>query len=214
MQIDTPWCHADKANQKNHQNRKGRRRLLSSRDEFTDMQVDQAEDLRVLGRAGAAGKATGAPWPTDAYLEKYDFESGLVLGHTFSEMTFLHVQVRFAILFIPVAIDLAVSGSTWGKLGLKAFVDPKNPFEIRGGVSPGATAVLTIEVSVDIFIARIGIGGELNIIQASIPAVSTWKPSNTQNRFAITLGVSLELLGGRIYAFVELGFWCSNLFCA
>ena len=48
-------------------------------------------------------------------------------------------------------------------------------------------------------------GGELNIVEAGLPAVATLKPSNTGNTFGMTLGGSLELLGGRVYAFIELG---------
>ena len=48
-------------------------------------------------------------------------------------------------------------------------------------------------------------GGELNIVEAGLPAVATCKPSNTGNTFGMTLGGSLELFGGRIYAFIEIG---------
>ena len=36
--------------------------------------------------------------------DKFDFENGLVVTKTFSEMTFLHIQIRFWILWIPVSI--------------------------------------------------------------------------------------------------------------
>jgi len=103
---------------------------------------------------------------------------------------------------------LAVAGSTWGRLGIKTNL--QGGFSVLGGVKPGATATLTLEVSIDIFIARLGVGGELNIVEAGLPAVATLKPSNTGNTFGMTLGGSLELLGGRVYAFIELGFW---IFC-
>ena len=99
--------------------------------------------------------------------------------------------------------DLAVSGSTYGELGMK--VDIQGGFAVSGGVKPGCAAILTIEVAVDIFIARIGIGGELTIVDAGGPAVAMWKPSNSGNPFGINLGVSIGLLGGRLYAFIELG---------
>ena len=89
-------------------------------------------------------------------LDKFDFQSGVTVTREFSETTFLHVQVRFWIWFIPCAIDLAVAGSTWGRLGIKTNL--QGGFSVLGGVKPGATATLTLEVSIDIFIARLGVG--------------------------------------------------------
>ena len=56
------------------------------------------------------------------YLTKYDFLSGYYGAKTFAEMTFLQIQIRFSILFIPCSIDIAVSGSVWAKLGLYAGI--------------------------------------------------------------------------------------------
>merc|ERR1711998_571837 len=76
-------------------------------------------------------------------------------------------------------------------------------FEARGGVQPGASAVMTIEVALDLFIVRAGVGGELNIVDTGVPLAATVKPSYTPG-VCLSLAFSLELLAGRIYAFIEL----------
>ena len=77
-------------------------------------------------------------------------------------------------------------------------------FSVKGGVKPGAGATLTIEVAIDIFIAKVGIGGELHIVQADAPAVATWKPDNTGNPFAFDLSLTLRCTHTCVHACVRV----------
>lgn len=137
-------------------------------------------------------------------LDRYGFEddAGVLLTHVFSEITFVEVSIRFFILWVPLSIELSVSGQVWGKMGVYLDVLSGN-FEARGGVQPGASAVMTIEVALDLFIVRAGVGGELNIVDTGVPLAATVKPSYTPG-VCLSLAFSLELLAGRIYAFIEL----------
>jgi len=174
-----------------------------------ELTAEETTDLQVRGND---------PFATQG-LTKYEFDpdsssdAGLQVKKIFWEMTFISVAIRFVIWIIPVSVQLAVSGETNGKLGIK--IDPSNHWEMKGGLQPGAEAVLTIEVAIDIFIARFGVGGEITIVEAKIPAVASWLPTNPRNApngapLCIALDATLELLAGRVYAFVEIGFW---IFC-
>lgn len=126
-------------------------------------------------------------------------------------MTFLQLQIRFWILWIPVSISLSVGGSTGLQIGIQAKMSASTSYalSVMGGIKPYAMATFTIEVAVDIFIARLGIGGSLNIVDAGIPSSATFTANNVPS-VGITSRAEAKFAAGRIYVFAEVGFW---IFC-
>jgi len=165
---------------------------------------------RACGDSGSGRRrllSTGTP--TAPGMPRYGFEdtAGVVLTHVFAEVTFIQVEIRFFILWVPLSIELSVAGQVWGKLGLNidSAANLAGNFDAKGGVQPGASAVMSLEVALDLFIVKAGIGGELNIVESGVPlaasVMSTYSPG-----VCLSLSFSLSLLAGRIYAFIELNF--------
>lgn len=166
------------------------------------------------GKTGCAANIAGSPDLFGAKcLCQYDFDegAGLLLEKTFYEVTFVSVSVKMQYWFLTLTLSLTASGETKGAVG---FNWDTASSEMTGGVRPSAAAVLTVELALSVIVAQAGVGGEIQILDASLAARGAWKPFDTFNDAEKTaheppacfgIDVVISLASGRLYAFAEFG---------
>ncbi|MBX3229161.1 MAG: hypothetical protein KIT84_02410 [Labilithrix sp.] len=135
------------------------------------------------------------------------------------------VNTWFTVVVIPVKLEAGISGEAGIDVGLKAEAQGFDnlgqcPYaRISGVAEPYASIDGYLEAGIDIFVARVGIRGELNIVRAALPfsagfGVEIKKadlPLHDPKRlglFADTrLDVKVSTLSGSLNVFGEVG-WC------
>lgn len=140
-----------------------------------------------------------------------------------------------------ITVSLDVCGELGAYLGLGAYARVREPFAEEAATFPGGKRVAVVgmyfvpavaasgrgQVSIGIVIAKVGVGGEMRIVEVALPVTLSAKAGNYEHTVRTangakrtTMGLkananfdtSLDLawLGGRLYVFAEYwGFsWC------
>jgi hypothetical protein len=111
--------------------------------------------------------------------------------------------LRFAVGPIPVSITIegfGEAGLYWDLAMINSAAEGGGM--LNGVVQPTGIVMLSGELAIDIFIARVGLGCEVTLLRVALPGVAGI--NFMTRRGCVSLGIEIGALGGRVYIFVEI----------
>lgn len=88
----------------------------------------------------------------------------------FARITFFSVTFRFVVGFIPVSVKIEGFGEAGMYWDLNLINSPdRGGAMLNGVVVPTGVVALTGELAIDIFIARVGLGCQVELLRISLP---------------------------------------------
>ncbi len=175
---------------------------------------DYIGDLRILGNSvyHKKQKLVGA------------LKWNLAKGSTPTAKIKKGAKATFTVVFIPVSVEVGLAGAMGVNYELKAAVDKggaacaKVDAYVHGAAKPYANLDGFAQLAIDIFIAKVGIGGKLQLLKVALPLfakVGLSAPQGDIRKLQLTvdagMNFALNALKGSLYLFGEAG-WCPACF--
>jgi hypothetical protein len=113
-------------------------------------------------------------------------------------------QVFLVAGFIPVSVRATIAGTM--EVDLEASIDKDQPHTIDGKVTPSVKATGTADAAVDLWIARAGVEGSLNIITVGVPASLrvSYLPDDHSVESHLKATIDLSTLDGSISIYAKI----------
>lgn len=130
------------------------------------------------------------------------------------------IETTIIVVIVPLSIEAGIAGKVGVELGLSVLAEAADnngcpSVDIGGIVRPYLGVSGYVEAAIDIFIAEVGIRGDLNLITVSLPfrpsfIVRLKELSTDPNDFELSVRARLDLelstLSGKLSAYAEIGF--------
>jgi hypothetical protein len=130
------------------------------------------------------------------------------------------IETTIIVVVVPLSIEAGIAGKVGVELGLTVFAEAADnngcPQVNVGGIArPFLGVDGYVEAAIDIFIAEVGIRGDLNLITVSLPfrpsiGVGLKEPAAGPDDFELSVNARLDLnlstLSGKLAAYAEIGF--------
>ena len=106
---------------------------------------------------------------------------------------------------VPLLIQFMAGGELGAELATDADISnlASGNLGVMAGLQATAKAYLKMDVGVNLLVIKAGVGGQLDIVDLSLPLMASAELSPPMS-FCAGLDMTVSLIGGRLYAFVEV----------